>query len=221
MWNWHSFKQNRVQNLHSFKENRVQNLHRVHKQPKRRPPPRRAHLAQHKGRVAPNSPDGHHMTKGKPKTSTPTTPAHEEENRSASSLPSLVTPHTRQLRLFTNETSKQDPLPRLRYTPNLRSSPTHEERRVSTCHRCRATSANEAALASRCKPTPPPAYRASRSESINQEATLWSRRTSKATPSGREWHRGRHCHRFEKDQTFAHGRQCWRKRHPQQGKRRP
>jgi hypothetical protein len=32
---------------------------------------------------------------------------------------------------------------------------------------------------------------------------------------------GRHHRRFEMDQAFAHGRQCWGTRHPQQGKRRP
>jgi hypothetical protein len=42
-----------------------------------------------------------------------------------------------------------------------------------------------------------------------------------ATPSGREWRRGRHRRESEMDQAFAQGRKCWGIRRSQQGKRRP
>lgn len=53
--------------------------------------------------------------------------AQKYEDHGAASLPSPKTPHARQLRFFTNKTSKLDTSPRLGKTLSLRSKPVHEE----------------------------------------------------------------------------------------------
>ena len=152
------------------------------------------------------------MTKGNPTMSIPTTSAQEEEDRGAPPLSGLKTPHARQLRSFTNETSKQDPPPCLRHTPNLQSSPVHEEGRVGICHRCQATSLDQAAPTSCCKPTPPPAYRTPKKRKHQPRGDV-AETNFKSDTFRKEVTSGHHRRRSEMDRAFVHGRQRWRMRH--------
>jgi hypothetical protein len=83
-------------------------------------------------------------------------------------------------------TSNLDPLPCLRFLPNLRNILDHEEGRFASCYHCRATSPNVATPTSRCKTPPPLANQAPRSEATTEGKVVWPRRTSEVTPSGRE-----------------------------------
>jgi hypothetical protein len=82
-------------------------------------------------------------------------------------------------------TSNLDPSPCLRFLSDLRNILDHEEGRFASCYRCQATSLDIAALTSRYKTPPPPAYQAPRSEATTEGKAV-PRRTSEATPSGRE-----------------------------------